>query len=54
MVILEPKLTRNGEYVLKTTGKLYDEFGNFDQTIYSKLKYSKLLNKQSTRKEKSF
>lgn len=36
IVILEPKLNRDGKYILKTTGKLYDESGNFDQTIHSK------------------
>ena len=36
VVILEPKLGRYGKYQLKITGKLYNELGEFDQTIYSK------------------
>ena len=36
VVILEPKLGRNGKYQLKITGKLYNELGEFDQTIFSK------------------
>ena len=48
IVILEPKLTRNGKYILKTTGKLYDEFGNFDQTIYYKTKTFKTFKQAIT------
>ena len=36
VVILEPKLGRFGKYQLKISGKLYNEFGEFDQTIFSK------------------
>ena len=36
VVILEPKLGRYGKYQLKISGKLYDETGEFDQTIFSK------------------
>ena len=36
VAILEPKLGRYGKYQLKITGKLYNEFGQFDQTIFSK------------------
>ena len=36
VVILEPKLGRHGKYQLKISGKLYNEFGEFDQTIFSK------------------
>ena len=36
VVILEPKLGRFGKYQLKISGKLYNESGEFDQTIFSK------------------
>ena len=36
VVILEPKLGRYGKYQLKISGKLYNENGEFDQTIFSK------------------
>ncbi|MDC3063939.1 hypothetical protein OA253_04930, partial [Alphaproteobacteria bacterium] len=36
VVILEPKLVRYGKYQLKISGKLYNETGKFDQTIFSK------------------
>ena len=36
VVILEPKLGRFGKYQLKISGKLYNEYGEFDQTIFSK------------------
>jgi hypothetical protein len=36
VVILKPKLGRLGKYQLKITGKLYNETGEFDQTIFSK------------------
>ena len=36
VVILEPKLGRFGKYQLKISGKLYNETGEFDQTIFSK------------------
>ena len=36
VVILEPKLGRFGKYQLKISGKLYNEAGEFDQTIFSK------------------
>ena len=36
VVILEPKLGRFGKYQLKISGKLYNETGTFDQTIFSK------------------
>ena len=36
VVILEPKLGRFGKYQLKISGKLYNENGEFDQTIFSK------------------
>ena len=36
VVILEPKLGRYGKYQLKISGKLYNETGEFDQTIFSK------------------
>ncbi len=36
VVILEPKLGRFGKYLLKISGKLYNETGEFDQTIFSK------------------
>ena len=36
VVILKPKLGRLGKYQLKITGKLYNEIGEFDQTIFSK------------------
>ena len=36
VVILEPKLGRNGKYKLKISGRLYNENGEFDQTIFSK------------------
>ena len=36
VVILQPKLGRNGKYQLKISGKLYNESGEFDQTIFSK------------------
>ncbi len=36
VVILEPKLGRYGKYQLKISGKLYNEVGEFDQTIFSK------------------
>ena len=36
VVILEPKLGRFGKYRLKISGKLYNESGEFDQTIFSK------------------
>ncbi len=38
IVVLEPKLGRYGKYQLKISGKLYNESGEFDQTIYSKLR----------------
>ncbi len=38
VVILEPKLGRFGKYQLKISGKLYNELGEFDQTIFSKLR----------------
>ena len=38
VVILQPKLARNGKYQLKISGKLYNEIGEFDQTIFSKLR----------------
>ena len=36
VVILEPKLGSYGKYQLKISGKLYNESGEFDQTIFSK------------------
>ena len=36
VVILEPKLGPYGKYQLKISGKLYNETGEFDQTIFSK------------------
>ena len=36
VVILEPRLGRYGKYQLKISGKLYNESGEFDQTIFSK------------------
>ena len=36
VVILEPKLGRFGKHQLKISGKLYNESGEFDQTIFSK------------------
>ena len=36
VVILKPKLGRFGKYQLKIIGKLYNETGEFDQTIFSK------------------
>ena len=36
VAILEPKLGRYGKYQLKISGKLYNEYGQFDQTIFSK------------------
>ena len=33
---MAPKLGRFGKYQLKISGKLYDETGEFDQTIFSK------------------
>ena len=36
VVILEPKLGRYGKYQLKISGKLFNENGEFDQTIFSK------------------
>ncbi len=36
VVILEPKIGRFGKYQLKISGKLYNESGEFDQTIFSK------------------
>ena len=36
VVILEPRLGRYGKYQLKISGKLYNETGEFDQTIFSK------------------
>ena len=38
VVILKPKLARNGKYQLKISGKLYNEIGEFDQTIFSKVR----------------
>ena len=38
VVILEPKLGRFGKYKLKISGRLYNELGEFDQTIFSKLR----------------
>ena len=38
VVILQPKLARNGKYQLKISGKLYNEIGEFDQTIFSKVR----------------
>ena len=38
IVILQPKVNRKGKYQLKISAKLYDEFGEFDQTIFSKVK----------------
>ena len=38
IVILQPKVDRKGKYQLKISAKLYDEFGEFDQTIFSKVK----------------
>ena len=38
IVILEPKLGRFGKYQLKISGKLYNEIGEFDQTIFSKVR----------------
>ena len=37
-MILQPKLARNGKYQLKISGKLYNEIGEFDQTIFSKVR----------------
>ena len=36
VVILKPRLGRYGKYQLKISGKLYNEIGEFDQTIFSK------------------
>ncbi len=38
IVILEPKLGRDGNYQLKISGKLYNELGEFDQTVFSKIR----------------
>ena len=57
VVILEPKLGRFRKYQLKISGKLYNEFGEFDQTIFSKsrnfenFKSITILNKDSLLKD---
>ena len=38
VVILQPKLARIGKYQLKISGNLYNEIGEFDQTIFSKVR----------------
>ena len=53
VVILEPRLIRPGKYQLRISGKLYNESGEFDQTIFSKARNYKnfksltILNKDS-------